>query len=76
MVWLPELVITIVIIAPIVAANLEQGLNENPMLDDSFFMETVFLYLIETGFTILAIYLVYKWSKEWNKKFQDFGNVQ
>lgn len=67
-IWIPEIVITLVIIAPIILASVEQNLNEN-MLYDQFFMETIILYIIETGFTILCIYLVYKWSKEWNKQF-------
>jgi hypothetical protein len=67
-IWIPEIVITLVIIAPIILASVEQSLNEN-MLYDQFFMETIILYIIETGFTILCIYLVYKWSKEWNRQF-------
>ena len=75
MVWIPEIVITMVIITPIVIADVEQTLNGNPMLGDEFFIETIILYIVETGFTILSIYLIYKWSKEWNKQFPDTSKV-
>ena len=75
MVWIPEIVITMVIITPIILAEVEQTLNGNPMLGDQFIMETIILYIVETGFTILSIYLIYKWSKEWNKQFPSSGSV-
>jgi len=68
-VWIPEIVITMVIITPMILASVEQSLTGSPMLDDQFLMEIILLYIIETGFTILSIYLVYKWSKEWNRQF-------
>ena len=75
MVWIPEIVITMVVITPIILAEVEQTLNGNPMLGDQFIMETIVLYIVETGFTILSIYLIYKWSKEWNKQFPSSGNI-
>ena len=75
MVWIPEIVITIAIITPIVMANVEQTLNGNHMVGDEFIVETILLYIVETGFTILSIYLIYKWSKEWNKQFPDTSKV-
>lgn len=74
-VWIPEMIITLIIITPMVLANVEQSLNRNPMLDGEFLMETVLLYIVETGFAILSIYLIYKWSKEWNKQFLGSSNV-
>jgi len=32
--------------------------------------------LIYGGFTVFAIYLVRKWSKEWNKQFSDYGTIK
>ena len=67
-IWIPEVVITMVIIAPIILASVEQSLTGSPMLYDQFVLETILLYFVETGFTILSIYLVYKWSKQWNRQ--------
>ena len=75
MVWIPEIVITMLIITPIILVDVEQTLNGNPMVGDEFIVETIVLYIVETGFTILSIYLIYKWSKEWNKQFPDTSKV-
>ena len=75
MVWIPEIVITMVIITPIILADVEQTLNGECMLDNKSFIDTIVLYIVETGFTILSIYLKYKWSKEWNKQFPNSSKV-
>ena len=75
MVWIPEIVITMVIITPIILADVEQTLNGESMLDNKSFIDTIVLYIVETGFTILSIYLIYKWSKEWNKQFPNSSKV-
>ncbi len=69
MIWIPEGVITLLIIAPTIMDNVQQIMEGNPAPNDEFTITTLVLYIVETGFTILSIYLIYKWSKEWNKQF-------
>ena len=39
------------------------------IIDDP--VRLVFAVIQQIGFTLLAIYLVRRWSKHWNKKFED-----
>ena len=86
MVWIPETVITTVIVifiyGLIVAAAVFGGPNilndqtpSGKAVNDELTKNSIILYIVETGFTILSIYLIYKWSKEWNKQFPSSGNV-
>ena len=75
MVWIPETIITMIIIIPIVAGDVDQILNGNPMQDNESILTTILLYVVETGFAILSIYLIYKWSKEWNRQFTNTSNA-
>jgi hypothetical protein len=75
MVFIPEGVISLAIILPLVVENVQQALEGNPMTSNESIAATIVLYIVEIGFTILAIYLIYKWSKEWNTQFSGTGNI-
>ena len=75
MVWISEIIITMIIIIPIIVGDVDQILNGNPMQDNESILTTILLYVVETGFAILSIYLIYKWSKEWNVKFPNTSNA-
>jgi len=73
---IPELAIGLVLVAMILG-NMDFSRFEDPDFDP--FMENddpsilamnIASPIIEVGFQILSIYLVYTWSKEWNQKFQ------
>lgn len=70
-VLIPVTIISMVIIAPQVLSEVEKIQEGNLMSGDQSIMTSVIQYIVDVGFTILSIYLIYKWSKEWNKQFPD-----
>jgi len=74
-VCIPVTVITMLVIAPQVLSEMENIQEGNLMSDDQSIITNVILYIVDIGFTILSIYLIYNWSKEWNKQFPSAGNT-
>lgn len=72
---IPVTIISMVIIAPQVLSEIEKAQEGNLMSDDQSIITNVILYIVDIGFTILSIYLIYTWSKEWNKQFPSAGNT-
>ena len=68
----PPIVIIIGISTTLVSEELESQdfiFEEEPLTgEDEAFASLIFLPL-EIGFQILAIYLVYTWSKRWNERY-------
>ncbi len=73
---IPALAILIIMIVAAVVPNLDSPMLDDPnydpfMSDDPTFLAiSIASPIVEIGFHILAIYLVYTWSKQWNKQFQ------
>lgn len=73
---IPASVILIIIIAVDVVTNLDSPMfddpNYDPFMNDNpaFLAISIASPIIEIGFHILTIYLVYVWSKQWNNQFQ------
>ena len=74
-VLIPVTVISMIVIAPQVISEMENIQEGNLMNDDQSILTSVVQYIVDAGFTILSIYLIYKWSKEWNKQFLNAGNT-
>lgn len=74
-VLIPVTIISMVIIAPQVLSEVEKIQEGNLMSGDQSIMTSVIQYIVDVGFTILSIYLIYKWSKEWNKQFPSAGKT-
>ena len=72
---IPVTVISMIVIAPQVISEMENIQEGNLMNDDQSILTSIIQYIVDVGFTILSIYLIYKWSKEWNKQFPNAGNT-
>ena len=73
---LPGIAIMIVFVAAVLGTT-DFSKFDDPTFDPFMAEEPALLALniaspiIEIGFQILSIYLVYNWSKEWNKQFHN-----
>ena len=72
---IPVTVISMIVIAPQVISEMENIQEGNLMNDDQSILTSIIQYIVDVGFTILSIYLIYKWSKEWNKQFPNTGTT-
>ena len=76
---IPSIVIMMVFVAAILA-NTDFSKLDDPTFDPFMTDEPAMLAMniaspiIEIGFQILSIYLVYTWSQKWNRQFQTSGS--
>ena len=71
---IPAIAITMLIVIPQALSEIDTALEGDLMAYDEFIIENILLMVVEIGFTIFAIYLIYNWSKEWNKQFLSTGD--
>jgi hypothetical protein len=73
---IPVLVIMIVMIVGAIVSTLDSSTFDDPTYDPFMSEDPTMIaigivgQITGIGFHILAIYLVYTWSKQWNKQFQ------
>jgi len=68
-VYFPVIIITMLIVIPETLSEIDTAQEGELGFYDEFTVTDALLFIVEAGFTIFAIYLIYNWSKEWNKQF-------
>ena len=78
--FIPAITLMAVMFVPIImiaVEGVENNLQDDEQWEKEFESNPLMLVAIigssigYTGLAILSIYLIYKWSEEWNKRFED-----
>ena len=78
--FIPAIALMAVMFVPIImiaVEGVENNLQDDEQWEKEFESNPLMLVAIigssigYTGLAILSIYLIYKWSEEWNKRFED-----